>query len=900
MEARESRPLILSAPAPLFRFPHAFIWPRIAAVVVTFLATNCPAQYTTTNTETSSSDWNSAIWRFSGIGSPVGPISGDTYQTVFNGAPFGNNLNNTRVRNPAVAGIQTFVGASLTLNTNTELRAQMAGSIINFPGVNGNPGLILNGGVLNAAADTVFTITGEIQVASQSQSYICPADNGGGAVKPLRGFNIAGQLTGNGTIVICQAGTNTAQQISGTSNTFSGLWLVKAGWLLGSATGSLGTNNITVDPGYVLPLDHSITNVPGPAIFDVNYDINSAGQLTLTNGGMMNLHQNCIFGAVVIEGTALTNATYSYATLAALFPNNFLPGGDGTITVQLFGPPPVFPPTVSQQPSPALQYVFTGGPANLSALFAGAPPITYQWKISLDQVNYTDIPGATNTTLALTNGQTTNTAYYSLWASNAYSGGVPVGTSNALVQLLGPAPALKRFPLSANSRGTITCLANPSYTYDIYLPPGYLTNGTPLPLLYTMWPNGGGMVSQFQAICSSMNIICVGITGTSNTLPLDTVLREFYSDALDIRQRVLFDPTAEFCAGFSGGGEFSYEFSRFRSQHVSGVLAMSGWLGRVNGPGLTNVNYYSNDRLQTNLLIARTTGTQSGDSGTQFYNPFDSNFLTSCGTVLQDWTFNGGHEAAPDSLKVTTLQWLLAQRTPAGIFDASNALAQAANWRSRIASGDSENVLRECVSNLMIHPRSWPAAEAQLVMDDMMTNYASFRSINVSNLFPVTGAYVTNNFSLNTNCWSQNDFASDMFYYYARAAATNRDFQRYDSCLKCLTGIPGVNNDRLGDFYTLLLTNSYPGPILQTAIDPNSGQMTVSLQKDAPSLAYTLQSSSDLTSSNWQNFSPSVYETDTVWSASFTPDPTSTNGFYRMNTAPTLLGPSPPYPTQSF
>src|SRR5215469_14340255 len=603
MEARESRPLVWRAPARLFRLFCASIWPWVAVVTAAFLTTSCPAQYTTTNCESSANDWNSAIWRFNGTGPPTGLIGADTYQTVFNGVHFGNNLNNTRVRNPAVIGIQTFVGGSLTLNTNTELRAQMAGAILNFPGASGNPGLILNGGVLNAAADTVFTITGEIQVASQSQSYISPADNGGGAVKPLRGFNIAGQLTGDGTIVICQAGTNTAQQISGASNTFSGLWLVKAGWLLGSAAGSLGTNNITVDPDYVLPLDPSIINVPGPAIFDVNYDINSAGQLTLTNGGMMNLHQNCAFGAVVIEGTALTNGTYSFATLAGLFPNNFLPGGDGTITVQPFGPPPTFPPSISQQPAPALQYVFTGGPANLSALFAGTPPITYQWKLSLDQVNYTDIPGATNTTLALTNGQTTNSAFYSLWASNAYCGGVPVGSSNALIQLLGPAPALKHFPLSANSRGTVTCLANPSYTYDIYLPPGYATNGTPLPILYTMWPTGGGMVSQFQAICGSMNIICVGITGTSNTLPLDRVLREFYSDALDIEQRVLFDPTAEFCAGFSGGGEFSYEFSRFRSQHVSGVLSMSGWLGRLNGPGLTNVNYYSNDRLQTNLLI---------------------------------------------------------------------------------------------------------------------------------------------------------------------------------------------------------------------------------------------------------------------------------------------------------
>ena len=46
-----------------------------------------------------------------------------------------------------------------------------------------------------------------------------------------------------------------------------------------------------------------------------------------------------------------------------------------------------------------------------------------------------------------------------------------------------------------------------------------------------------------------------------------------------VRQRVVFDPTAEMAGGVSGGGWASYYFSRFRPQHVAGVYAMGSWMG---------------------------------------------------------------------------------------------------------------------------------------------------------------------------------------------------------------------------------------------------------------------------------------------------------------------------------
>jgi mono/diheme cytochrome c family protein len=352
---------------------------------------------TTMAVEAAGTDWTAAIWQTNGTGLAVAPVAGDICTCLTDGTTYGNNTANTRIRNPAAAGVHTFPGNSLTLNANCELRAKggtigESNVILNFPGVNGQPGLILNGGILNGGDDGTYAITGNIQVASPS--FICNGTNGGGGGIALnRAFNITGALSGPGSITILNAGTNVPQQISGANNTnFTGQWIVQCGWLRGFTTNSLGTNSITVNPAdtsYLVKMPN-VVSPRGPALFEADYPLNSLGALTLTNGGQMNLLQNCTFAAVAIEGTTLDPGTYSYAELSARFPSNFLPGGSGSLTVSPFSPPgPVTPPgglsalagnasvSLSWNPSPgATNYVLqrssaNGGPYTLVASLAG-------------------------------------------------------------------------------------------------------------------------------------------------------------------------------------------------------------------------------------------------------------------------------------------------------------------------------------------------------------------------------------------------------------------------------------------------------------------------------------------------------------------------------------------------
>ncbi|MEI8291641.1 MAG: glycosyl hydrolase family 28-related protein, partial [Verrucomicrobiota bacterium] len=301
------------------------------------------ANLTTTNVQTSGTDdWTASIWRTNGTGNFVGsPISGNTYEMINNGLPYGTN-GSTRVRGPiGGTGVNlsfTFTGDSLTVGTNTEFRFGTGTTVPNqsgtniFPGVSGNPGLILKGGVLDTRQGNLFAYVGGV-IRVDAQSYLSHAINGGGSPNANSAWHLYGQLTGTNNLVIFGGNLTGLSEISCSSNTFSGQWFIKAGYLLGSVAGALGTNSITVDPQYVLPFTTAV-NTAGPALLEVNYDLNSAGVLVLTNGGQMQLHQNCYFSGAIIEGTPLSSGLHTYAELSSAYPGNFPAGGSGSITVR--------------------------------------------------------------------------------------------------------------------------------------------------------------------------------------------------------------------------------------------------------------------------------------------------------------------------------------------------------------------------------------------------------------------------------------------------------------------------------------------------------------------------------------------------------------------------------------
>jgi hypothetical protein len=438
------------------------------------------------------------------------------------------------------------------------------------------------------------------------------------------------------------------------------------------------------------------------------------------------------------------------------------------------------------------------------------------------------------------------------WHLTGWSCAVAVAAAPLVDTRAAPVPTLRRFPLSAGQRGMVTCLANPAIQYDVYLPPSYSPALAPLPILYTCNPSGGGMVSNFQAVCANLQIIVVGLISPKNLVEWDVLYRDFHAVARDIRRRVLFDPTAEIVGGMSGGGVASYEFSRFRPQHVTGVYAMGSWLGSTSG------NHDIEEWVQYNLLVARATGTT--DSAAANYLSADKKFLTSCGAVVTDFSYTGGHVVPPDSQKSESLTWILDHREKPGANDRSEALAQATDWWTRIDTGGQQAVLREAADALMSRPRSWHAYQAQLILDELLGS-PSFRSLEVADL-------------------ARGDFANNHFYFTARGAALNDDLQTYHGAMKALTGIMAVYGDRSEGIASMLDLFGFLSPVLR--ISQDAGRLNLSIAKDTPGLTYSLESSPTLTATNWRGQPDLSAETNTEWSAGFDLPPEVPTEFYRV------------------
>lgn len=457
------------------------------------------ATMVTTNVVGGNTGWNTTgIWKTNGVGTAVtGVVPGNTYECAFNGVAFGNSTANTRMRNLYATTsplFQTFPGDSLTLHTNTEFRFKRidANNIptVNFPGVGGNPGLILNGGVLNVGDDMVMPIDGKIYAVPGTVSFICPGDNGlGSTARNNRTFNILGELSGSGTLYLLQSPAVNPHLISGNSNTFSGQWTIRAGWLRGVGTNSLGTGNIVVDPYAEVPLDPNVvattTIFNGPAILEPMYDLNSPGTLTLANGGQMRLHQNCAFTAVTIDGMPLSSGTHYYAELAATYPANFPAGGSGAITVKPYGQLPVI---FIQQPLP--QMVYQGKTARFSAVASGPGTISYQWRKG--GVNLSDggnISGANTPSLTISNVSTLDGGNYDVVVSN----GVDSNTSRAV-------PLTVVIP-SGEAYEAAVLAASPAVFYRLN------EMGDPLTNAYAFDFIGGGLGNYGAATLNGFNAI---------------------------------------------------------------------------------------------------------------------------------------------------------------------------------------------------------------------------------------------------------------------------------------------------------------------------------------------------------------------------------------------------------
>jgi hypothetical protein len=114
----------------------------------------------------------------------------------------------------------------------------------------------------------------------------------------------------------------------------------------------------------------------------------------------------------------------------------------------------VFPSTPTVLTQPVGQKVWLGYPATFSVMVTGAPPISFQW-----QCSGTNLPGATNISLTLTNVQFSQAGDYAVRVTNVYGSAL---SSSAYLAVRTPGTVLV-----FNQGGLLAAMAaSPTVTFD--------------------------------------------------------------------------------------------------------------------------------------------------------------------------------------------------------------------------------------------------------------------------------------------------------------------------------------------------------------------------------------------------------------------------------------------------
>jgi hypothetical protein len=403
------------------------------------LSTSDGTDYGANATAASGTDWQSPIWR-----------EGQQY-VVFRGVSLTSNLVTTITvgANPGPnADPYAFINGMQIARIAPRISQQPAGQIV-WPGQTASFSVAvagtnywtyqwqLNGVAIPGATNATLMLT-NVQLAQAGIYTVvvggvvtsAPASLEVVSVMSPLDISFDGPRTGTAVVGIGpQDYWNVCNPIQGPSS-YSGLL-----WADGIPSGA--QMNV---PGSSAPTVIVLTNLPAGdydiyvymplnsqewAYFSVdNGDWGFFGS-SLAVGDLTNSDYAVATGVNVENGYPVTITAREYSGYEA---TTFIPADITAIQVQ----PDVPLPSITTQPGD--QRALEGQSASFAVVAAGRPPLTYQWLF-----DETNIAGATNSTLTLTNIQLTQAGNYSVQVSNIF--GVSISSQASLVVFPGCDPA---------------------------------------------------------------------------------------------------------------------------------------------------------------------------------------------------------------------------------------------------------------------------------------------------------------------------------------------------------------------------------------------------------------------------------------------------------------------------
>jgi poly(3-hydroxybutyrate) depolymerase len=213
----------------------------------------------------------------------------------------------------------------------------------------------------------------------------------------------------------------------------------------------------------------------------------------------------------------------------------------------------------------------------------------------------------------------------------------------------------------------VTCAADPSQSYALFVPADYTPSRT-WPVIFAFDPGGRGRtpVERYQAAAERYGYIVVGSNNSRNGST--EISRILAAMTTDVAERLAVDPKRVYLAGMSGGARVALGIA-LASKDIAGVIASSAG--------------YPDSRVRKTLPFPL-----FATAGTDDFNHLEMRRLDrELSTTHRLVIFPGGHVWLSSDLAVQAVEWMELQSMKAGL-KASNAADIDRMFASRVASVD--------------------------------------------------------------------------------------------------------------------------------------------------------------------------------------------------------------------
>lgn len=211
----------------------------------------------------------------------------------------------------------------------------------------------------------------------------------------------------------------------------------------------------------------------------------------------------------------------------------------------------------------------------------------------------------------------------------------------------GPAAALDGAAYdNPNGNTRVVCLADPSQSYELYIPPTAPATG-PAPICYGFDPGGNGKATLLQLAPAALeNGWILAVSNNSKNGPWADIFIAQDAVLLDTETRLNLSPTRRFAGGMSGGARASLALAYRYPAKICGTLLVA-----AGGPFGTSLAPSTN-RLVVHILI----GTE--DSNYLYDVPETQGALVDAGIRCVVTPFAGGHVWPSGQLVLSGCRWL--------------------------------------------------------------------------------------------------------------------------------------------------------------------------------------------------------------------------------------------------